>query len=69
VDTSEILAVLKDNSHKAEAILRAAVARVPAGPLPENRALAEALVTPPSKVPPEARARLGAILGPYLTGA
>jgi 5'-methylthioadenosine phosphorylase len=67
VDTAEILTVLRENSHRAEAILQDAVARVPAGPLPENRVLAAALVTPVARIGPEVRARLAAILAPYLT--
>jgi 5'-methylthioadenosine phosphorylase len=66
VQTNEILAVLKENSHRAEAVLRDAVARAPRGPLPENHALATALVTPVAKIPPEARRRLAAILAPYV---
>jgi 5'-methylthioadenosine phosphorylase len=66
VQTSDILAILRVNSHRAEAVLKDAVARAPRDPLPENHALATALVTPVAKIPPEARRRLEAILGPYL---
>ncbi len=67
VDAAEILAVLRENSHRAEAVLKDAVARVPPGPLPENRALDSALVTPLEKIPDAARRRLAAILGPRLS--
>jgi 5'-methylthioadenosine phosphorylase len=66
VDTAEILAVLRENAHRAEAVLRDAVPRVPPGSLPENRVLEAALVTPVARVRPEVRARLAAILAPYL---
>lgn len=68
VDTAEILAVLRDNAHVADAVLREAVARVPREPLPENRALETALITPLEQVPASTRARLAAILAPHLPG-
>ena len=66
VDTAEILEVLKHNSHVARDVLRAAVPRVPTEALPENAALATALVTPVAKVPATTVERLRAILAPYL---
>lgn len=67
VDTAEILAVLRDNSHVAREVLRATVPQLPAGPLPENAVLAAAMVTPLDRVPAATRARLAPILAPYLT--
>jgi hypothetical protein len=66
VDAAEILAVLHDNAHVAHEVLVEAVRRVPEGPLPENRALATALVTPVDRIPAATRARLLPILGPYI---
>ena len=66
VDTAEILAVLHDNADVGKAILRAALLRVPDGPLPENGVLRSAMITPLDKVPPATIARLQAILAPYL---
>jgi 5'-methylthioadenosine phosphorylase len=66
VDAAEVLEVLRENSHRAQAVLRTAVPRVPTGPLPENRVLRAALVTPLPRVPPATRERLRAILAPYL---
>lgn len=66
VDAAEILAVLRDNAHVAHEVMVEAVRRVPEGPLPENHALATALVTPVDRIPAAARARLLPILGPYI---
>lgn len=66
VDTAEILAVLKHNSHVAREVLREAVPRVPAGPLPENAVLAAAFITPLDRVPAETIERLRPLLAPYL---
>jgi 5'-methylthioadenosine phosphorylase len=63
VDAHEILSVLRDNAHDAARILAKAVEFLPRGPLPENDALATALVTARDAIPPDARARLRAILG------
>jgi 5'-methylthioadenosine phosphorylase len=66
VDAAEILAVLRDNAHVAHEVVLAAVPRMPAGPLPENRALAQALVTPLDRIPAATRARLLPLLEPYM---
>lgn len=66
VDTAEILEVLHDNADVGKAVLRAAVERVPAGPLPENGVLKTAMITPLEKVPEATVERLRAILAPYL---
>ncbi len=66
VDTREILAVLRDNAHVAEEVLRAALKHVPTEQLPENRVLETSMVTQLEKVPPATKARLAAIIGPYL---
>ena len=65
MDTAEILEVLAHNSHVARDVLRAAVPRVPSGPLPENGVLATAMITPLEKVPETTLARLRAIVAPY----
>jgi len=65
VDAAEILAVLRDNAHVAQEILLDAIARLPQGPLPENRVLAAALVTPIERIPSATRARLLPLLEPY----
>jgi 5'-methylthioadenosine phosphorylase len=66
VDTAEILAVLRDNAHVAHAVILDAIGRLPREPLPENRVLAAALVTPLERVPAATRARLLPLLQPYL---
>lgn len=66
VDAAEILAVLKHNRHVARDVLRAAVPLMPTEPLPENRVLATALITPLESVPSATVERLRAILAPYL---
>jgi len=66
VDAAEILAVLRDNAHVAHEVLLDAVARLPEGPLPENRVLEAALVTPLDRIPAATRARLLPLLEPYL---
>jgi 5'-methylthioadenosine phosphorylase len=66
VDAAEILAVLRDNAHVAHEVVLAAVARVPTDLLPENHALAHALVTPLDRIPAATRARLLPLLEPYI---
>jgi len=66
VDTAEILAVLRDNADVGAEVFRAAVGHVPTGQLPENRVLATSMVTQLDQVPEATKARLAAILGPYL---
>lgn len=66
VDAAEILAVLRDNTHVAHEVLAAAIPRTPSGPLPEQKVLASALVTPVDRIPAATRARLEAILHPYM---
>jgi 5'-methylthioadenosine phosphorylase len=68
VDAAEVMAVLRENAHRAAEVLAAAVARAPRGPLPENSVLAAALITPLDRIPPEARERLAAILRPHRGG-
>ncbi|NNF57751.1 MAG: S-methyl-5'-thioadenosine phosphorylase, partial [Rhodothermaceae bacterium] len=66
VDASEILEVLRHNSHVATEVLRRAVPAVPREPLPANSVLQTAIITPLETVPAETLERLGAILAPYL---
>lgn len=66
VTAAEILAVLRDNAAHAAAIVRAAVARMPDGELPENRSLETAIVTPLDKVPPERLEVLRPLLSRHL---
>ena len=66
VETADILAIIRETADAAARIVRAAVARLPAGDCGCRRALASAFVTPPSKMPEAARERLAAILAPYL---
>jgi 5'-methylthioadenosine phosphorylase len=66
VDASEILAVLKENVQAGREVVRAAVARIPTGDLPENRSLESAIVTPLDRIPAETRRRLLPILRPYI---
>ena len=66
VEANEILAVLKDNSKVAHAVIEHAIPRLPEGPLPENHALATAIVTPLDRIPAATRARLQPVLEPYL---
>lgn len=66
VDAAEILSVLKDNAHVAHRVIQQAIPRLPQGLLPENHALAQALVTPLDRIPAATRARLLPILEPYL---
>lgn len=66
VDAAEILAVLRDNAHVAHEVLLEAVPSTPAGPLPENRVLAAALVTPLDRIPVATRGRLLPFLEPYM---
>ena len=56
------------NAHVAHEVLMRALPRLPRGPLPENHALASALVTPLDRIPAATRARLLPILHPYLGG-
>jgi len=69
VEAAEIMAVLKDNAHVGQAVLRRAVALAPKGDLPENHALRTALITPLAQVPGATKERLAAILAPYLDPA
>jgi 5'-methylthioadenosine phosphorylase len=69
VETSEILAVIRDSADAAARVLAEAVARLPSGDCACRHALAQAFVTPPSQVPAATRERLRAILAPYLGGA
>ncbi len=66
VDAAEIMAVLRDNAHVGQAVLRAAVARVPSEALPENRVLDAAIITALDKVPAPTIERLRAILSRLL---
>ncbi|MHC5012003.1 MAG: S-methyl-5'-thioadenosine phosphorylase [Planctomycetota bacterium] len=66
VSAAEILNVLKHNAAAAANVLRAALRRVPEGELPENRCLAQAIVTPLDRIPAAVRQRLHPILAPYL---
>lgn len=66
VEAGEILAVLRDNAHVAHDVLYRAIGLVPAGPLPENRALDTALVTQPGSIPAATRERLGPLLARVL---
>ena len=67
VDTAEILAVIRETADAASRTVRAAVARLPKGDCACQHALASAFVVPPAKMPAAARARLAAILEPYLS--
>ena|SRR5947207_5317208 len=67
VDTAEILAVIRETADAAARTVREAVARLPKGDCACQRALASAFVVPPAKMPAAARARLAAILEPYLS--
>ena len=65
---AEILAVLHDNAAAARVVLEAALPLVPVGDLPENAALAAALLTPLEDVPASTRRRLAPLLRKYLPG-
>ena len=62
VDVKEILAVIRETAGTASKTLTEAVRRLPAGDCACRRALDDALVTPPERIPPAARERLAAIL-------
>ena len=66
VDAAEIMEVLRDNAHVGKDVLRRAVALVPKEALPENGVLRTAMITPLEQVPAATKARLAAILAPYL---
>ena len=66
VDAAEILAVLQDNAHVAQDVLRAAIPLLPEGPLPENDVLRASMVTPAEWIPDDVRRRLGPILASFL---
>ena len=66
VDVAEVLQVMNDNVHVGKDVLRRAVAVAPEGELPENRALASAIITRLERVPAATKERLAAILAPYL---
>ena len=66
VETSDILAIIRETAGAALRIVKAAVASLPAGDCPCRHALASAFVTPPARMSAAARERLAAILAPYL---
>jgi len=68
VETSEILAVIRDSADLATRVVAGAVSRLPPGDCGCRHALANAFVTPPRSAAPEVRERLRAILEPYLEG-
>ncbi len=68
VTVEQVIEVLRRNVDKARGVLAELVPRVAAhaGPPPMHDALRDAIFTPPEAISPEARARLGPILAPYL---
>ena len=66
VTAAEILEVLHANSAAARKVLCEAVPRIPAGDLPDNHSLRNAIVTPLREVPDDTKMRLGPILAPYV---
>jgi len=68
VTADQIIANLVQNAARAKAVLRAALAALPARPRPCEcaSALKQALVTPPELVPPEVKRELAPIIGKYM---
>lgn len=66
VETPQIVAILRESAAASARAVADAVARVPRTARPAHRALAEALLTPVAAIPLAARARLSALLAPYL---
>ncbi|MFB3819690.1 MAG: S-methyl-5'-thioadenosine phosphorylase [Candidatus Methylomirabilales bacterium] len=69
VSVEAVVAVLTQNVKTARAILRRAVAQLPATrDCACGHALRDAIITPPERVPAEVRRRLAPIVGKYLGG-
>ncbi len=66
VEAPEIFAIIKASAAAAATAAAEAVRRCPTGERPAHRALASGLLTPVAAIPDAARARLAAILAPYL---
>jgi 5'-methylthioadenosine phosphorylase len=70
VRVSDVVGVLRANVDKARRVLARALAALdPAAPCACRRALDTALFTPPERIGPAARVRLGAVLARVLKGA
>jgi 5'-methylthioadenosine phosphorylase len=67
VEVSDVLRILRETAVGAAHAVAEAVRRAPSGDCACRHALATGLITPPGHIPVEARARLAAILAPYLT--
>ncbi len=68
VSVEAVLAVLKNNASTAQRILHAAVRRVPnQRECPCSRALEEAILTDPDRIPPSVRRDLDLLVGKYLS--
>lgn len=68
VTVEQVIAVLTANVAKGKQVIADVVPRIAAhgGPPPHHRALKDALLTPIDAITPDARARLGPLLTPYL---
>jgi 5'-methylthioadenosine phosphorylase len=68
VTVEQVVAVLKDNTARAQAVLKAAVRRIPPGArsCPCASALKNALMTAPALVPEQTKRDLAPIVGKYL---
>ena len=67
VTVEAVVAVLKENVHNAQKILRGVAKRLPdPAQSPASRALAHAIMTSPDRIGPEARDRLALLIGKYL---
>jgi 5'-methylthioadenosine phosphorylase len=70
VSVDVVLAVLRQNAERAQAIVRRLVTRLPdPRQSPASTALAQAVLTPPTHVSQAARERLGWLLGPATEAA
>jgi 5'-methylthioadenosine phosphorylase len=68
VTLAEIIANLNKNAENAQNVIRAAVRQMPREfPCRCGQALAHAIITDRSKIPPAARRRLAAIVGKYIS--